>query len=404
MFTKKRMALLGVAGLVALVLFASLITGVFAQTGSTPTPTVVSPMATPGAPMFEVTSITIAAPMTHEQVMPGMEAVTATVPMTHEQMMSGMEAVTATMPMTHEQMMSGMEAVTATMPMTRENMMPGMPGLHGMEAMTSTMPMTMTGPYRGSMTWMMPMMAGSSHQGGMMGCICAMMDGSCPMMSAMDGRDNSMGPGAMMGTECPMMGDGYDAMGAAGTMGGKGSDAGTTRLSPEEVASALDDYLARHYEPLDFKVADVLEFDKAFYARLRETTTGANAFELTVDPTRGTVGLEQGPGTLWNAKYGEKGGMAGLFSQGGGGEGFGQVTVSGMPVTPEQARRNAQSYLSARRANLKVDDPQAFYGYYTFPLINVDDKLVGLISVNGYTGRVWHHAWLGKFVGPVETP
>lgn len=58
------------------------------------------------------------------------------------------------------------------------------------------------------------------------------------------------------------------------------------------------------------------------------------------------------------------------------------------------------SYLtsSAQRANPPV---VGFYGYYTLDLLR-DGKLAGLLSVNGYTAQVWHHAWHGDFLGMKE--
>ncbi len=47
------------------------------------------------------------------------------------------------------------------------------------------------------------------------------------------------------------------------------------------------------------------------------------------------------------------------------------------------------------------DDATAFYGYYTLDFSR-DGKVVGMLSVNGYTGEVWLHTWHGDFVKEVS--
>ena len=66
-------------------------------------------------------------------------------------------------------------------------------------------------------------------------------------------------------------------------------------------------------------------------------------------------------------------------------------------VTAAQAEALAQKYLNARLPGAKVDDSITFPGYYTLDFAK-DGKVVGMLSVNAYTGQIWYHAWHGTFV------
>ncbi len=46
---------------------------------------------------------------------------------------------------------------------------------------------------------------------------------------------------------------------------------------------------------------------------------------------------------------------------------------------------------------LAVAEPDRFYGYYTLHTLR-DGEIEGMLSVNGYTGEVWYHAWHGPFI------
>lgn len=72
-----------------------------------------------------------------------------------------------------------------------------------------------------------------------------------------------------------------------------------------------------------------------------------------------------------------------------------------MTVTPEQAIEIAQAYLDRAYPGLEADEEaEAFYGYYTLHTLR-DGNIVGMLSVNGYTGQVWPHTWHGEFIGMV---
>ena len=220
------------------------------------------------------------------------------------------------------------------------------------------------------------------------------------------GRGNGMMAGGMMrmmrgqgmmggenGT-CPMLG-GDD--GEPGVAPGPAPE----RLTDAEVQKAVNDYVVRNYNNADLQVVELMAFEKNFYAQVGEKSTKVNAFELLIDPYTGVVWPEYGPNMMWNTKYGHMNGMGGMMGQGWGGEGIGQPTAD-MPVKLDQARENAQAYLDARKSGLTIEeDTDVFYGYYTVHTLDKDGNTVGMLSVNGYTGRVWYHNWHGKFIGMV---
>ncbi|HEY8685034.1 MAG TPA: hypothetical protein VIO57_05460 [Chloroflexota bacterium] len=93
---------------------------------------------------------------------------------------------------------------------------------------------------------------------------------------------------------------------------------------------------------------------------------------------------------MWNTTYGMMtGGMGGMM-------GF-QQARGPMKFTPERARRIAQHWLNQNRAGSTTEAPDQFPGYYTVHFL-YQGKIAGMLSVNGYAGRVWYHDWHGKFL------
>jgi heat shock protein HslJ len=77
--------------------------------------------------------------------------------------------------------------------------------------------------------------------------------------------------------------------------------------------------------------------------------------------------------------------------------GFGGTSSRPMTVTAQQAQDAAQRWLDANRAGASVKAPDSFYGFYTIDFEKAG-QLVGMLSVNGYTGQVWYHSWHGTFI------
>ena len=66
--------------------------------------------------------------------------------------------------------------------------------------------------------------------------------------------------------------------------------------------------------------------------------------------------------------------------------------ASTLPTSLEQARVNAEKYLTDNLPGASLAESQQVYcGHYTFDVLQ-DDKSAGTLSVNGYTGQVWHQA------------
>lgn len=136
------------------------------------------------------------------------------------------------------------------------------------------------------------------------------------------------------------------------------------------------------------KVAEVMEFDRNFYALLVEKDTGRGAMEVLIDPYSGAVQSEPGPSMMWNLKYGH---MARMSTQ-----------ADPNALTLDDARAKAQAFLDENQAGATLAaGGVSFYGYYTLDYL-VDGKPAGMLSVNGLTGQVWVHNWHGTFVTEKE--
>lgn len=229
-------------------------------------------------------------------------------------------------------------------------------------------------------------------------------EGACPMRPGVDGRrpfgpegyrmpfgmfgldpEDEFGPGGMMGP--------------GGRMGGFtfGTDPSAEPLSVEQAVAAAEAYLAG-IETTGLEVAEVMVFDNHAYVEIKDPTSGEGAIELLVDPVSQRAFLEFGPSMMWNTTYG----MHNAARMHGGmmGPAFGPETApqGEMTVTPEQAAVAAQDYLSeAFPGRAGADEVEKFPGYYTLHVLE-NGEVVGMMSVNGYTGQVWYHSWHGDLL------
>jgi hypothetical protein len=139
-------------------------------------------------------------------------------------------------------------------------------------------------------------------------------------------------------------------------------------------------------------VDEVMEFSNNYYASIREKSTGVGAFEILIDKSTGSV-MEEPPSMMWNSRYGMMpGGMMGGML---GGAGFG--SGGPMTVSSQQAQDTAQAWLDDNQPGTKAHSSDPFYGYYTVDFER-SGSLVGMVSVNGYSGQVWYHTWHGTFI------
>ncbi len=179
-------------------------------------------------------------------------------------------------------------------------------------------------------------------------------------------------------------------------------------LSPQEAGQAVERYLeSQGYA--DLAVGEVMIFDNGGYAQVVRKDTGEGAFEVLIDPYTQAVYLEHGPAMMWNTAYGMMDG-AGFGMMGGGyggmmgGLGFAprNPEAEDLNVSPDRAVELAQDYLDRFLPGLQADDhADAFPGYYTLHTLK-DDQVVGMLSVNAFTGQVWVHTWHGTLLDMVE--
>ncbi len=178
-----------------------------------------------------------------------------------------------------------------------------------------------------------------------------------------------------------------------GGMGWGGSASSGTPITMDQAITLAQQYIG-HFNNPDLKLAEVMQFDNHFYAEAMEASTGMHAFEMLIDRYSGRVYPEPGPNMMWNMKYGQQMsyGMMGFAMHGGRGSG-GPMTVSA-----QQAKQDAQQYLNKAMPGTTVsDDADAFYGYYTMHVLR-NGQIMGMLSINGYTGQVWYHSWHGQFM------
>jgi hypothetical protein len=164
-----------------------------------------------------------------------------------------------------------------------------------------------------------------------------------------------------------------------------GGSAGGAELTIDEAHEAVERYLdGLRYRGLE--IAELMEFERNFYAIVREADTGIGAMELLVDKTTGGVGPEMGPNMMWNERYGmHSQGMMGRASE---------VNT----VAPEEALTIASRWLDSNRPTVTVEEhADPFYGYYTIHTLE-NGEIEGMLSVHGTTGQVWYHNWHGAFV------
>ncbi len=160
----------------------------------------------------------------------------------------------------------------------------------------------------------------------------------------------------------------------------------------------------------------IMEFSNHFYVAVKYKTSGQGAFEFLIDRYTGFVHPEP-QSMMWNTQFGHMTGWGGTgYGPGMMGSGYGPMgpgmmgsgvgprmmdpvsPASGTPsVTLAQAKILAQKFLNIRSPGTTLDDAITFPGYYTLDVAR-GGKVIGMLSVNAYSGQVWYHAWHGTFV------
>jgi len=186
-------------------------------------------------------------------------------------------------------------------------------------------------------------------------------------------------------------------------------------IALEQARTIAQQYLASTQNP-NLGIKEIMEFQNNFYVMYYEKDTGVGAFEMLIwkqAPSSGMMGgsmgigggmmgygmmtgtivPEPGPNMMWNTKYSMMQGMMGSRGQ--------TSSSSQMQVSEQEASSIAETYLSQNFPGSHVEGITRFYGYYTIDF-QKDGKIVGMLSVNGYSGEVWHHSWHGAFIQETE--
>jgi len=178
------------------------------------------------------------------------------------------------------------------------------------------------------------------------------------------------------------------SIGAPGGMMGRALRVGSGDIGLDR-AVKIAQGVAASYPSGGLAADEVIEFSGNYYASIREKATKIGAFEILIDRASGSVTREPGPDMMWNAKYSMMGG--GMMG------GFGVSRSRPMNVTTQQAQDVAQRWLDANQNGTSANPPDSFYGFYTVDFQRAG-RLVGMLSVNGYSGQVWFHSWHGSFI------
>lgn len=212
-----------------------------------------------------------------------------------------------------------------------------------------------------------------------------------------------------------MMGNQY----GPGMMGNFGGLTNAEPLSIEEAETAVTNYLATLNQD-NLELGEIMIFDNHAYAQIMDKSGETGAFEVLVDPVTSDVFPEPGPNMMWNTQYGMMSGgsfgmMGGMmnsrFGSGMmGGDQYGSMMGGNMMgnfgytpdaeinITAAEAVKIAQAYLDAYLPGKMADETaDAFPGYYTLHVLE-DGEVVGMLSVNAYTGQVFLHHWHGDFI------
>jgi hypothetical protein len=161
----------------------------------------------------------------------------------------------------------------------------------------------------------------------------------------------------------------------------------TTPLSIAQAAEVAKTYVASLNNP-DLAVKQIEEYANNFYVPVTQVSTGNGAFELLINKATGKISAEPGPNMMWNTQYTFKAGWCS----------WAKSTITALPaLTVDQAKTDAQQYLNAYLPGTSVGDVLTFSGHYTIEVLS-NESPYGMLSVNSYTGQVWHHTWHGAFI------
>lgn len=161
----------------------------------------------------------------------------------------------------------------------------------------------------------------------------------------------------------------------------------------EELKESVIKYIKQYDENL--KISDIFIFENTdYYFSIIEKNSGRGAMELLVNPYTSSVYPEYGPNMMWNNKYNAHNGMGFMMHK---------TNNNGYTIEREEARLLAQVYINDKFSKEYTipEEGHAFYGYYTFHIVNGSDN-IGMLSVNSNTGNIWHHNWHGIVINIID--
>jgi hypothetical protein len=164
-----------------------------------------------------------------------------------------------------------------------------------------------------------------------------------------------------------------------------------TPLTITQAAEIAKTYVVSLNNP-DLTVKQIEEYTNNFYVPVTQVSNGNGAFELLINKVTGIVTPEPGPNMMWNTQY----------TFGAGWCNWAQGAITTAPtVTVDQAKINAQQYLTAYLPSTTVGDVTTFSGHYTIEVLT-NGTPYGMLSVNSFTGQIWYHTWHSAFVQEQE--
>ncbi len=160
------------------------------------------------------------------------------------------------------------------------------------------------------------------------------------------------------------------------------------KIDIENLEVRVNNYINRIDSNL--KVSEIIIYsDTNYYFSIEEKDTAIGAMELLVNPYTGSIRPEQGPNMMWNTKYRMMG--RNIY--------YNNDEINNIKLTRNEALIKAKEYVKNNlNTNYNVsDEGREYNGYFTFH-IEENDTIVGMLSVNSYTGDVWYHNWHGSIV------
>jgi hypothetical protein len=155
----------------------------------------------------------------------------------------------------------------------------------------------------------------------------------------------------------------------------------------------VDAYL-QHFNVPNLVLKEIIVFNNNSYTRIADKSSGINVMELIIDTETDIVLSEYGSSFTWNVMYPSIPDSKTIGNI--------EFTPSGpvvnpaenpMTISPEQAKIIAQQYLKQYKINVKLSKTvETFSGYYVIEYLHLG-KVVGMISINGYTGQAFRHDW-----------